>query len=166
MTLRLAERRAASGASGSLRVSCGSEAGFTLFEMLIATGLIVLVTGGIFSMLNPSYGTFQAQPEVSDMQQRLRVASDTIQKDLVMAGAGTYSGNLVGTLDNYFAPVLPHRVGTITPDAPGTFRANALCPTTCASAITSASDINPKKTIRALAEGPCLKKGGGLLSIA
>ena len=42
----------------------------------------------------------------------------------------------VPTLDNYFAPVLPHRVGTITPDAPGTFRANALCPTTCASAIT------------------------------
>ncbi len=136
MTLRLAERRAASSASGSLGVRCGSEAGFTLFEMLIATGLIVLVTGGIFSMLNPSYGTFQAQPEVSDMQQRLRVASDTIQKDLVMAGAGTYSGNLVGTLDNSFAPVLPHRVGTITPDAPGTFRANPLCPTTCASAIT------------------------------
>jgi type II secretory pathway pseudopilin PulG len=114
----------------------GSEAGFTLFEMLVSTALIVLVTGGVFSVLNPSYGTFQAQPEVSDMQQRMRVAADTIQKDLVMAGAGTYSGFMVGTLDNYFAPMLPHRVGTINPDPAGSFHANALCPTRCASAIT------------------------------
>ena len=54
-----------------------SEAGFTLFEMLVSTGLIVLITGSVFSLLNPSYGTFQAQPEVSDMQQRLRVAADS-----------------------------------------------------------------------------------------
>ena len=70
------------------------------------------------------------------MQQRMRVAADSIQKDLVMAGAGTYSGFMVGTLDNYFAPMLPHRVGTIAPDPAGSFRANALCPTRCASAIT------------------------------
>ena len=99
-----------------------SEAGFTLFEMLVSTALIVVVTGSVFSLLNPSYGTFQAQPEVSDMQQRLRVAADTVQKDLVMAGAGTYSGIMVGTLDNYFAPILPHRVGTINADPAGTFR--------------------------------------------
>jgi hypothetical protein len=104
--------------------------------MLISTALIIVITGGIFQLLNPSYGTFQAQPEVSDMQQRLRVAADTVQKDLVMAGAGTYSGFLVGTLDNYFAPILPHRVGTINADPAGTFRANALCQETCASAIT------------------------------
>ena len=84
----------------SIARRAGSEAGFTLIEMLVSTALIVLVTGGVFSMLNPSYGTFQAQPEVADMQQRMRVAADTIQKDLVMAGAGTYSGFMVGTLDN------------------------------------------------------------------
>ena len=128
----------------------GSEAGFTLFEMLVSTALIVLVTGGVFSVLNPSYGTFQAQPEVSDMQQRMRVAADTIQKDLVMAGAGTYSGFMVGTLDNYFAPMLPHRVGTINPDPAGSFHANALCPTRCASAITImyVPNTNAQTTIR------------------
>ncbi len=113
-----------------------SEAGFTLFEMLITTGLIVVITSGVFSLLNPSYGTFQAQPEVSDMQQRMRVAADAVQKDLVMAGAGTYSGAMVGTLDNFFAPILPHKVGTINPDPAGTFTANPLCPDTCTSAIT------------------------------
>ena len=88
------------------------------------------VTASVFSLLNPAHGTFQAQPEVSDMQQRLRVAADTVQKDLVMAGAGIYSGIMVGTLDNYFAPILPHRVGTIAADPAGTFRANPLCPLT------------------------------------
>ena len=47
-----------------------------------------------------------------------------------MAGAGTYSGFMVGTLDNYFAPMLPHKVGTISPDPAGSFHANPLCPTT------------------------------------
>jgi prepilin-type N-terminal cleavage/methylation domain-containing protein len=119
-----------------MRTSRPSEAGFTLLEMLISTALIVVITGGVFQLLNPSYGTFQAQPEVSDMQQRLRVAADTLQKDFVMAGAGTYSGAMVGSLDNFFAPVLPHKVGTINPDAPGTFNANANCPGTCAQAVT------------------------------
>ena len=48
----------------------GSEAGFTLFEMLVSTALVVVITSGVFSVLNPSYGTFQAQPEVADKQQR------------------------------------------------------------------------------------------------
>jgi len=35
------------------------------------------VTAGVFTVLNPAQGTFQSQPEVSDMQQRVRVAVDT-----------------------------------------------------------------------------------------
>lgn len=139
MTHRLIKARACGARLDSLRAGDdlrGAEAGFTLLEMLISTALIIVVTGGIFQLLNPSYGTFQAQPEVSDMQQRMRVAADTLQKDLVMAGAGTYSGAMVGSLDNYFAPILPHKVGTVNPDAPGSFNANPLCPNTCADAVT------------------------------
>ena len=118
------------------RTAARGEAGFTLIELLVSTAIMLLVTASVFSLLNPSYGTFQAQPEVADMQQRMRVAADTIQTDLVMAGAGMYSGAMVGTLDSYFSPLLPHRVGTINADPAGTFRANPQCPTTCASAVT------------------------------
>jgi prepilin-type N-terminal cleavage/methylation domain-containing protein len=112
------------------------QAGFTMVEMLISTAIMLIITGSVFALMNPSYGTFRAQPEVADMQQRMRVAADTVQSDLIMAGAGMYSGSMVGTLDAYFSPLLPHRVGTISPDPAGTFNANPQCPTTCAKAVT------------------------------
>ena len=118
------------------RIARHGEAGFTMVEMLVSTAIMLIITGSVFSLLNPSYGTFHAQPAVADMQQRLRVASDSIQRDLIMAGAGMYSGSMVGTLDAYFSPLLPHRVGTIAPDPAGTFHANPQCPTNCASAVT------------------------------
>ena len=94
------------------------EGGFTMIEMLIATFIMVVVTAGIFSLINPAQGSYQAQPQVSDMQQRLRVAVDAIQRDLIMAGAGTYSGSAQGTLGSFFAPILPHSVGTLVPGDP------------------------------------------------
>jgi prepilin-type N-terminal cleavage/methylation domain-containing protein len=112
------------------------ERGFTLIEMVVATGVMLVITATIFSMLNPSYGTFQAQPEAADMQQRMRVVADRVQKDLMMAGSGMYTGRMSGTLDAYFSPLLPHKVGTISPDPAGTFHSNPQCPTTCSEALT------------------------------
>jgi prepilin-type N-terminal cleavage/methylation domain-containing protein len=88
-----------------------SEAGFTLVEMLVATTIMLAITGAVFQLLNPAQGTFQTQPEVSDMQQRMRVGVDTLYKDLVMAGAGSYLGASSGSLANYFAPIMPYRIG-------------------------------------------------------
>src|SRR5688572_30821947 len=84
--------------------------------MLIASAIMITVTAGVFTVLNPAQGTFQAQPEAADMQQRLRVAIDTLKKDLLMAGAGSYSGGSAGALYNYFAPVMPYRKGALDDD--------------------------------------------------
>jgi hypothetical protein len=92
------------------------EGGFTLTEMLVSTGIMIAVTGAVFHMMNPAQGTFQAQPEVADMQQRLRVGIDSLQKDLLMAGAGTYVGASAGALTNFFAPIMPYRMGTLNSD--------------------------------------------------
>lgn len=93
-----------------------SQAGFTLVELLIATAIMMVVTGAIFQVLNPSQGIFQTQPEVSDMQQRLRVAADSLHKDLVMAGAGTYTGESAGALNFFIAPIMPYRAFGDSPD--------------------------------------------------
>lgn len=102
------------------------EHGFSLLELTIAVGLMLTVTGSIFSLMNPAQGAFSAQPEVSDMQQRLRVGTDTLYKDLVMAGGGAYQGSMGGSLGNYFAPILPRRVGSTNEDAPTVFKTDTI----------------------------------------
>ena len=39
------------------------EAGFTLVEALAATTIVVLLTAGVLSALNPARGVFKTQPE-------------------------------------------------------------------------------------------------------
>jgi Tfp pilus assembly protein PilW len=114
------------------------EGGFSIVEMLIATVIMMAVTGATFQLMNPAHGMFAAQPEVSDMQQRLRIAVETLQKDLLMAGGGTYSGNnKLGSLGNYVATILPDREGNISADPPGTFK----CTTTFCSSLAGSDTI-------------------------
>jgi hypothetical protein len=74
----------------------------TLTETMIAAGVMMMVTAAVFDMVNPARGTFQAQLEVADMEQRLRVAVDALTRDLLMASA-----------------VSPRREGPVNPDPPG-----------------------------------------------
>lgn len=90
--------------------------GYSLVELLIASAIMLVVTGAIFGMMNPSQGTAQVQPEVADMQQRLRLGTDTLFKEVMMAGAGVYQGPVTGSLINFFAPVIPRRIGMTSPD--------------------------------------------------
>jgi pilin/secretion family protein with methylation motif len=102
------------------------EHGFSLIELTVAVGLMLTVTAGVFTLMNPAHGSFSAQPEVSDMQQRLRVSTDTLYKDLIMAGGGAYQGSMNGSLANFFASVLPRRVGAINEDGPTVFKADTI----------------------------------------
>jgi prepilin-type N-terminal cleavage/methylation domain-containing protein len=88
------------------------KSGFSLVEMVVVMAIMVTITGALFELMNPSYGLFQTQPEASDLQQRVRVATDTLFKDLVAAGAGT---------GGYFPAVMPFRRGADAPDLPGSF---------------------------------------------
>ena len=101
--------------SGS-RSGRSREAGYTIIELLVSTAIMVTVTGAIFSLMNPAQGNAQTQPEVADMQQRMRVGNETLFNELVMSGAGPYQGNITGSLIKYFAPVVPRRLGDISPD--------------------------------------------------
>ena len=106
-----------------------SQAGFTIAELLVSMGIMLLVVAGLFSILSPAEGASRAQPEVSDMQQRMRIAVDVLVNDLIMAGAGVYSGSQArsaGPLSNVFAPIVPYRAGRLNPDVPGTFRSDTI----------------------------------------
>jgi hypothetical protein len=98
-------------------------------ELLVSTAIMVTVTGAIFTMMNPAQGSAQTQPEVADMQQRMRISQETLFKELLMAGAGPYQGASTGSLVNYFAPILPRRTGRLNPDpttGAASFRSDAI----------------------------------------
>ena len=71
------------------------EAGFTIGELLVATAITMALMATIVGVMNPVQGMFDAQPELSDVQQRLRIGVDALTKDLLMAGV----------------PVRPYRAG-------------------------------------------------------
>jgi hypothetical protein len=101
-----------------LRVRAPPAAGFSLLELLIATAVLLVVTGGALRLIDPAGNAFAAQPESADLQQRMRVGVDALRRELLMAGAGTYTGTPVGPLGYVFAPILPHSVGTLVPGSP------------------------------------------------
>ena len=104
------------------RRTAGGQAGYSLVELLVSTAIMLTVTGAIFSLMNPAQGSAQTQPEVADMQQRMRVGNDTLFKELVMSGAGPYQGPVTGALVNFFAPILPRRLGRVNPDPATVFK--------------------------------------------
>ena len=59
---------------------------------------------------------------------RVSVGIDTLQKDIVMAGAGTYSGPAAGTLSYFMAPIMPYKAfgNTTDPESGVYFRTDAI----------------------------------------
>ena len=104
----------------------GTEAGYSMIELLVSTAIMITITGSIFALVNPSQGTSQTQPEVADLQQRMRVGSEVLFKELMMAGAGPYQGPVRGALVNFFAPILPRRTGRVSPDQFDTVRTDTV----------------------------------------
>jgi hypothetical protein len=143
--------------------------GFSLIELVIATGLTTAVLAGVFAMLHPARGAFQTAVEVADIQQRLRVAVDTLTRDLAMAGSGAYAAGRAGPLIYTFAPVLPFRQGQSGADPVGTFRTDTITlisvPSTAAQT-TLAADLIPGTLTLQTATAPGCPIGSNLCGFA
>ena len=57
-------------------------------EMVMATAITLMLVASVFAMVQPAQHDADTGLEAADMQQRLRVAMDTLARDLAMAGAG------------------------------------------------------------------------------
>ena len=101
------------------------EHGFSFVETLVALTITLLVTASACLLLLPTQSLAASRSETADMQQRLRVAADTLNQHLAAAGAGAFAGTDPGPLTDAVAAILPYRAGS-TPDPPGTFRTDAL----------------------------------------
>jgi prepilin-type N-terminal cleavage/methylation domain-containing protein len=92
-------------------VRADPEAGFSLIEMLVAAAILASAFVILFQFAATGQRVARAQPDAADMRQRLRVAADIIQRDLLMAGAGLVHGDAAGPIVNYVPAVLPMRTG-------------------------------------------------------
>lgn len=88
--------------------------GFSLVELLIAMAVTVTFSSALWSLLLAGQSMARMQPEAADVQQRARIALQTLGAELAFAGAGLDRGPLAGPLAQYFPPVLPSADGGIT----------------------------------------------------
>lgn len=102
------------------------DAGFSLVETLVATTVTMSLTAAVVSMVTPAVTASPAFSEAIDLQQRARVAEDTLFHELSRAGAGLSDGPRRGPLVDTFAPVVPRRMGISRPDGFATTRPDAI----------------------------------------
>jgi hypothetical protein len=87
--------------------------------VLVATVLTLLLAGGLLSIFGPGNLAFRAQPALTDMQQRLRFATDVLSAVGRAAGAAPPGGLSGDALGLQTACVLPYRFGHRRADPPG-----------------------------------------------
>ena len=102
---------------GSPCLNAGS-AGFSLVEMTVALALVSVVVLAVLVPLDRGLRLSLVQPDVGDLDQRLRVASSAIRTALERAGAGLPAGEDIGALTLRWPAVYPHRRGADDVDAP------------------------------------------------
>lgn len=93
-----------------------NERGVTLVELLVAAGITVAVTGALLQFATMTQRLVQAHGDLSDLNQRARVAGAVLYRDLVMAGAGPWHGTARGSLASILPALRPARAGAKQPD--------------------------------------------------
>ncbi|MBA3231853.1 MAG: prepilin-type N-terminal cleavage/methylation domain-containing protein [Acidobacteria bacterium] len=92
------------------------ERGVTLIEVLVAAAILLAVTAALLQFAMLTRRLVQVQGDLSDLNQRARVAGALLYRDLVMAGAGPWHGADRGTLTGILPGVRPFRAGAKQPD--------------------------------------------------
>ena len=90
--------------------------GHSLIELLIAMAITLAITGATLALISHAQTIAQAQPEAADMQQRLRVAVDALDRSLLIAGGGQSDVVRAGPSGNVFPSVMPYRAGYLAND--------------------------------------------------
>jgi type II secretory pathway pseudopilin PulG len=102
-----------------------TRAGFTVVELVVATAILLALTGGLLAIVGPGSSGAKARAAAIEMQQRLRAAVEAVGADLAAAGTGPVNGVGGQPFGAVTASLLPFRVGT-RGDPAGTVRSDVL----------------------------------------
>ena len=87
--------------------SAYSAAGFTFLELLVASAMLVAMAGAMIALARGAQTASAAIGDLADVQQKMRVATDAIQHDLSVAGAGSALPTGGGALAQFLPPIRP-----------------------------------------------------------
>jgi prepilin-type N-terminal cleavage/methylation domain-containing protein len=139
--------------------------GFSLIELVVALALTVTVLAAVFTAIDPANGWFATEPEVADMQQRLRVAAHTLADDLLTAGARSGTTASLGSGAAPFPAVLPYRLGPLNARPPASAAGDVLTvvsvPAASAETRIESAIRGPSAAIMIVAGPGCPWSGGG-----
>ncbi|MCY4601129.1 MAG: hypothetical protein OXF27_14565 [Acidobacteria bacterium] len=62
-----------------------------LAELVVAAAVVMVLLGTVFTLVDPARGGLGVQPEIAEMQQRLRSGFVRLQTDLLLAGSGPHA---------------------------------------------------------------------------
>lgn len=77
------------------RPTKSNQAGFSIVEMVIAISVMLIITGGVMSLMRSSMMISSASYEMTDAQENLRTAQEYINRDLINAGDGLKSMSVI-----------------------------------------------------------------------
>ncbi|MCA1585816.1 MAG: prepilin-type N-terminal cleavage/methylation domain-containing protein, partial [Acidobacteria bacterium] len=90
--------------------AAAADAGFSLVEVLVSMGIMLLVLSGTLSIMSSAMKSQQTMKDVLDMNSHLRASMDLIQRDLLQVGQGLPVGRRVG---------VPNGDGAVAINRPG-----------------------------------------------
>jgi hypothetical protein len=100
--------------------------GYILLELVIGAAITCAMSAVLFQLAVASQSALAIQGNAADQQQRLRVATEALRHDLMMAGAGPARGTRAGPLIAVFPPLIPARIGVMNPDPELTARTDRI----------------------------------------
>jgi hypothetical protein len=89
-------------------MKAGTTCGFSFIELVVSMAIMLAVASSMFGLVHSARIVFEIDLERADMQQRARVSTAALFRDLVMAGAGLQT-----------PAIAPLRRGEENPDRPG-----------------------------------------------
>lgn len=123
------------------------QSGYVLAELLIAAAIGILLLSVLLQFAVALQSSTAVQGDVADLQQRLRVAMESLRHDLSLAGAGPARGAGRGPLVHVFAPIVPARTGVSGADPELSFHSDRI-------SIMYVPDARPQTSLASDMAGP------------
>ncbi len=130
------------------KLKSNNQAGFSLVEMVIGVGVLVVLVASIGSLFRDTLKVATATYEITDSQESLRIAQEYINRDLMNAGDGLKSISPIRVPTTFVSNYLTLTPVVDTGMPSGTINLGILTSDNNIPANTSVTDSNPATIIR------------------